>query len=420
MERPEPRLKVTPTEAARSILQTIHVLPTEHVRITDALGLVAAETVASPIDLPYWDNSAMDGYAVQSNDVRGKCPTELQVIEHIPAGTFPSKQVSSGQCARIFTGAPLPKGSDGVVRQEDTIPLDDDRVRITEDRDAGRNIRRRGEDIVRNAVLVDKGTELAPAQIGILASVARDQVLVHRRPRVAILASGDEIADLDERAAILEGRKVASSNTYTLETLVKQAGGHPTMLGIARDDPGDLKARLAGAAEADLLITSGAVSVGDHDHLRSVLQELGAEIRFWRIRMRPGAPVAFGLWNGLPWIGLPGNPVSTMVTFELFVRPSIRAMLGHLACFRQTVTVRTADIINLPARLTHFLRAVVHEQNGALTARLTGPQGSGILTSMAMANALLIVPEGQREVAAGSTLRAMLLDEVRHVEEVPF
>jgi len=254
----------------------------------------------------------------------------------------------------------------------------------------------------------------------VLASIAKAQIVVHRRPKVAILASGDEIADLEEAVAIREGRKIASSNSYTLTAMVRMAGGCPMLLGIARDDPQDLQTRLSGAAEADLLITSGGVSVGEHDYIRSVLQDLGAQIQFWRVRMRPGAPVAFGVWDQMPWIGLPGNPVSTMVTFELFVRPAIRVMLGHSRPFRQTVPVRLTEPISLHTGLQHFLRVVVQERDTELTAKLTGPQGSGSLTSMAKANALLIVPENQHELAAETTLKAILLDESRHIAEIPF
>jgi len=411
---------VTPTEAARTIIHTVRALTPEHVSLSEALGRIAAESISSPIDLPHWDNSAMDGYAVRGDDVKGNCPTELKVVERIRAGTFPSIELSVGQCAQIFTGAPVPRGSDGVIRQEDTTPLQDDRVKVNDDRDVRRNIRRRGEDVKRDTVLVARGSKLGPAQIGVLASVARAELLVHRRPKVAILASGDEIADLQEVTAILEGRKIASSNSYALAAMVRMAGGFPLPLGIARDDPEDIRTRLANAGDADLLITSGGVSVGEHDYMRSVMLGLGTEIRFWRVRMRPGAPLAFGVWNDMPWIGLPGNPVSTMVTFELFVRPAVRKMLGHTCPFRRVVPVRLTEPITLHAELRHFLRVVIEEGDGDLKAKLTGPQGSNILTSMVQANALLIVPEGQLQLPAETVLKAILLDDTRHVEDVPF
>ncbi len=255
-----------------------------------------------------------------------------------------------------------------------------------------------------------------------LASIAHAAPLVHRPPRVAFLGSGDEIVDLDHADEILAGTKIATSNSYTLFGSILRAGGVPLDLGVARDTKQSLRDHLARAREADLLVTTAGVSVGEHDLVRAVLTELGCDMKLWRIRMRPGAPLGFGLLDGKPWIGLPGNPVSTMVTFELFVRPAIRKMLGHALPFRRAVPVCVVEPITLGPRLRHFLRAVVSPADGAgaLTARLTGPQGSGILTSMARANALLIVPEDRASVAPGETLRALLLDDPHHVAEAPF
>ncbi|MBI4421799.1 MAG: molybdopterin molybdotransferase MoeA [Gemmatimonadetes bacterium] len=428
----EARQNLTPTEAARAILADIPTLPVERVPLHDALDRVLAEEITSPMDVPPWDNSAMDGYAVRSADLAragegGKARAkaggggiELRIGETIPAGTFPTTPLGPGVCARIFTGAPLPEGCDTVIRQEDTTPLGSDRVRLDQLRDLGKNIRRRGEDLRRGDVAVRRETPLGAAHLGVLASLAVAEVGVHGRPRVAILGSGDEVADLDERDAIRAGKKIASSNTYTLTALLRLNGAEPINLGIAKDDPTDLRDRLRRATDADLIVTTAGVSVGEHDYVRAVLEELGLSLRFWRIRMRPGAPVGFGMVDGHPWIGLPGNPVSTMVTFELFVRPALRKMRGHRGLFRRAVAVRVDEKIVLGPRLRHFLRAVVSEVGGGLAARLTGPQGSGILTSMAKANALLIVPEDRPEVAAGETLRAILLDETMHVEEPPF
>jgi len=341
--------------------------------------------------------------------------------ETVAAGAFPLRTIGPGEATRIFTGAPVPQGADTVIRQEDTLPVPNERVVIGNLRDAGRNVRRRGEDIRRGESVVVAGTALGPAQLGVLASIAHRQVLVHRAPRVAILGSGDEIADLDEKKAILSGKKIASSNSYTLDALIRRAGGVPRDLGIARDTKESLRTHLRRARGADLIITSAGVSVGEHDLVREVLTELGGELKLWRIRMRPGAPLGFGLLYGVPWIGLPGNPVSTMVTFELFVRPALRRLQGQPLPYRRTVPVRLAEPVTLGPRLRHFLRAVVTaEPGGALAARLTGPQGSGILTSMARANALLIVPEDRAAVPAGETLDALLLDDPHHVAQPPY
>jgi molybdopterin molybdotransferase len=416
---------LTPTEAARLILEHVTALPAERRALREALDLVLAEDVASPIDLPAWDNSAMDGYATRGADVEGASPARkvsLAVIESVAAGQFPTRPIGPGQATRIFTGAPLPVGADTVIRQEDTEGAAPGHVTVVAGRDARKNVRYRGEDIRAGAVVLAAGTALGPAQLGVLASIACATPLVHRAPRVAFLGSGDEIVDLDRADEILAGRKIATSNSYTLHALIRRAGGKPVDLGVARDTKESLRQHLAGARDADLLVTTAGVSVGEHDLVRAVLAELGCDMKLWRIRMRPGAPLGFGLLGATPWIGLPGNPVSTMVTFELFVRPVIRRLLGHRLPFRRTVPVCVGEAITLGPKLRHFLRAVVTPDGagGALTARLTGPQGSGILTSMARANALLIVPEDRPSVAPGETLTALLLDDPHHVAEAPF
>jgi molybdopterin molybdotransferase len=413
----------TPDSAAINILNHISRLPRELVQARDALDRVLADDIVSPVNLPHWDNSAMDGYAVRSSDMTGTPPHELEIIEEIAAGAFPTKVVGAAECARIFTGAPIPQGSDSVVRQEDTTRLSDTRVRIDDVRDVGRNVRPMGEDVRVGNTVLRAGTPLGPAQLGILVSVACFDIPVHRKPLVAILGSGDEIADVDERDAIINGRKIASSNTYTLTALVQRAGGDVLNLGIAKDDPSDLRSRLLDAAPADLVVTTAGISVGEHDYFHQVLEDLRLDKKFWRIRMRPGAPVGFGLIGdvgGIPWIGLPGNPVSTMVTFELFVRPAIRKMLGYTAVFPRLTPVVVGEPITLGPSLRHFLRVTLAGEAGKLTAHLTGPQGSGLLTSMAHADALMIVPEDKPEVAVGEILDAIVLDNNRHVEECPW
>jgi len=409
-------------DAARRILAEVRRQPALRVPLDDALDSVLAEDIVSPLDIPPWANAAMDGYAVRGNDVAGASderPVRLRVVEHIPAGAFPTRTLGPGECARIFTGAPVPGGADTVVRQEDT-DLGTERVTIVSDRDRDSNIRPAGEDIQRGATVLESGTVLGAAQLGVLASLAVAHPLAYRRPRVAILGGGDEIVDVDQPEEILSGRKIASSNTHTLVALVRKAGGEPVNLGIARDTPESLREHLGLALDCDLLVTSAGISVGEHDYVRAVLDELGAEQGFWRIRMRPGAPVGFGRVRGIPWIGLPGNPVSTMVTFELFVRPAIRKMSGHALPFRRSVPVTLAEPVFLKPKLQHFLRGVVTQGPDRVTARLTGPQGSGLLTSMARANALLVIPEGQFESATGTGIQAILLDDPVHQAEPPF
>ena len=399
-------------EAQERILAGVQVLPAAPVSLGAAHGRVLAEDVFSPLDIPAHTNSAMDGYATRSADVRGASkaePRRLRIVEEIPAGRFPTRPIGPGEAARIFTGAPLPEGADGVIRQEDT-EREDDGVAVFDDRDAARNFRLAGEDLRRGARALEAGAALGPAELGVLASIARGSVRAHGTPRVAILASGDEIADLDESDAILAGRKIASSNTYTLRALITEAGATPVSLGIARDTLASVREQFTRAiAAADLLVSTAGVSVGEHDFVKAALESLGGTMDFWRVRMRPGSPLGFAQVGGLPWIGLPGNPVSTMVCFELYVRPAIRKMQGRRAWFRRTVAATTEERVTTHGRLTHFLRAVVRERAGGYTARLTGPQGSGILTSMVQANALLVVPHDRNDIPAGASLPAVLL-----------
>jgi len=402
------------TEASERIMAAVAPLGAERVALPDALGRVLASAVASPITIPAWDNSAMDGYAVRADDVAGASetnPITLEVLETVAAGTFPTRPVAAGTATRIMTGAPVPDGADSVVRVEDTDG-GTARVAITSTRDVHRNIRGRGGDVRSGATVLEAGAPIGPAQIGLLASVGAARVSVHRRPRVAFIATGDEVVDLDRFGEVLDGRRIVTSNSYTLSAMIRAAGGEPVDLGIARDDPAELRARIEGATGCDLLITSAGISAGEYDYIRAVLAELGVKLDVWRVRIRPGAPLGFGRIGAMPWIGLPGNPVSTMVTFELFVRPMLRRMQGHTRLFRKPVPVALAEPVTTEAPLTHFLRAMVGTgDDGALVARLTGPQGSGILTSMALANALLVVPHDRQRVGAGETLNAILLGE---------
>ncbi len=404
----------TVSDAVARIVAGIEPLGVERVALLDALGRVLATPVISPLTLPAWDNSAMDGYALRAADVEGATaekPVSLTVLETVAAGAFPSRAVEAGSCTRIMTGAPLPEGVDTVIRLEDTDG-GIERVSIRSDRDAGRNIRHRGEDITTGTRVLDCGQPIGAAQIGVLASVGASSVDVYRQPRVAFFGSGDEIVDLDRFSEALDGKKIVTSNSYTLHSLIRLNGGIPVNLGVARDDPKDIRARIDRAAGCDLLITSAGISAGEFDYLRPVLAEAGVTLDVWKVRMRPGAPLGFGWLAKMPWIGLPGNPVSTMVTFELFVRPVMRRMLGHTRLFRRPIPVTLEEPVKIGAALTHFLRAIVSVQaNGTLSARLTGPQGSGILTSMSVANALLVIPEERPRVEAGETVNAILLSE---------
>jgi len=409
-------------EALGRILAGVPVLGTETVPLLEAQDRVLAEAVDSPLDLPPLTNSAMDGYACRAEDVRGAAkdaPKRLRVVESVHAGRRPTRGIGPGEATRIFTGAPLPEGADGVIRQEDTEAAEGE-VRVLTDRDAGRNFRPAGEDLKRDARVLDPGTVLTAAPLGVLASMAKAEVSVHRRARVAIVASGDEIADLDQAAAILAGEKIASSNSYTLHALVRDAGAIPVPLGIAQDTLGSVREKFAqAAASADLIVSTAGVSVGEHDFVHAALADLGATMDFWKVRMRPGSPLAFATVQGVPWIGLPGNPVSTMVCFELFVRPAIRKMQGHRVLHRRAVRATADEHLHTAGKLTHFLRGILRETPEGYRARLTGAQGSGILTSMVRANALLVVPETKSDVLPGESLTAILLGDAGAFADQP-
>lgn len=411
------------SEACEAILREITVLPATEVALLEALGRVLAEDVASPLALPPWDNASMDGYAVRSDDIRGAsagAPKPLRVISTIAAGGTPGRRVQAGEAARIMTGAPLPEGADSVVRVEDT-DAGEEMVRISSDRDALRNIRPRGEDVAPGAAAVRRGEQVHPGHIGLLAAIGRARVSVVSRPRVGVLASGDELVDIDRFDEVMAGHRIVSSNSYALAAAVRAAGADVIPLGIAPDDPDVLRERIA-SAECDLLLTTGGVSVGDFDHTRRVIAEVGGEKahRFWRVRIRPGAPLGFGVVRGTPWLGLPGNPVSALVTFELFARPAIRRLAGHGLAHRRPTPVRVEHEITINAPLTHFLRAIVRRDAQGYLARITGPQGSGLMSSMALANALLIIPPERQQIASGEVVAALLLhDDLAYAAEPP-
>ena len=401
-------------EAVASVLADIRPCPVERVALLNALGRVLATTVAAPLTLPAWDNAAMDGYAVRAEDVATasrESPVVLRVLETIAAGQFPTVPVAPATATRIMTGAPMPEGADSVIRVEDTDG-GIEQVAIADARDGQRNVRPRGEDFHEGDALFSPGAVIGPAQIGILASIGAAVVDVHRRPRVAIVGSGDELVDLDHFSEAATGRRSVSSNNYSLHAAIRAAGGDPVNLGVAADAPAALQDILGRSAGCDLLVTTAGVSVGEFDYTRKVIAALGADMKFWRVRMRPGAPLGFGWLGRMPWIGLPGNPVSALVTFELFARPVIRRMIGHTRLFRRPIPVVLEEPVRIAAPLTHFLRAVVRiGDDGVARARLTGRQGSAILTSMSLANALLVVPEDRVVVDAGEVLHALLLSD---------
>ena len=397
-------------EASERILARLGTCSSERVRLADALGRVLARDAVSTVALPLWPNSAMDGYAVRAEDVRGATsgrPVRLTVTESIAAGRFASGPVRKGEAARIMTGAPLPQGADTVVRVEDTDE-GDSTVEIRSDRDAERNVRPRAEDVAEGDTVLRAHSALGPSALAMLAAVGYADVDVIRRPRVAILGSGDELVPVEQFAEVVAGRRIVATNGYALAAIVREAGGEPIDLGIAPDDARAIADRLRDFADVDLIVTTGGISVGAHDHTRAVVSDLGT-VDFWRVRMRPGAQTGFGDIGGVPWIGLPGNPVSALITGELFVRAAVLRLSGLRAVHRVPLAVCLAERVTTPGGMTHLLRVTVTLTDGRRTARLTGPQGSGILSSMARADALLVVPEDRQVVEAGETLAAIPL-----------
>lgn len=405
-------------EALSLILSQVKEMGTERLAITSALGRVIAEDVFAKRDNPPWDNSAMDGYALRYEDIRGgtkEKPAVLMVTEDLPAGYTAKKPVNKGEAVRIMTGAPVPKGADTVVMVEDT-EKDGDRVKIFREAPLGENIRRAGEDVKTGELVVRKGAVIRPAEIGIMATCGRAFISVYQRPRVAVVSTGDELVDVDEE--ITEG-KIITSNSYTLSAMAADCGADPFQLGIARDTREALKEKLRQALHADVIITSGGVSVGDFDFVKDVLKELGSEMKFWKVAMKPGKPLAFGAIGGKPAFGLPGNPVSCMVCFEQFVRPSLLKMMGHERIYRPVVLATLKEDLKKKPGRKHFVRSFVTFENGGYSVTTTGDQGSGILKSMVAANALLIFPEGESCYKAGDRVKVQLTDRSFNYAEAP-
>ncbi|MDO8447015.1 MAG: molybdopterin molybdotransferase MoeA [Deltaproteobacteria bacterium] len=396
-------------EALSIILSQVKVMGTERVDITSSLGRVIAEDIYVRRDNPPWDNSAMDGYAVRFEDIKGATkenPAVLRVIEDLPAGYVAKKTVGKGEVVRIMTGAPVPKGADTVVMVEDT-EKEGERARIFRETPLGENIRKAGEDIKAGELVVPKGTMIRPAEVGIIATCGRAFVSVYQRPRVAVISTGDELVDVDEELS--EG-KILSSNSYTLSSMAAECGADAFQLGIAKDTREALKEKLQQALHADVIITSGGVSEGDFDFVKDVLKELGSEMKFWKVAMKPGKPLAFGTIGGKPAFGLPGNPVSCMVCFEQFARPSLLKMMGHGRIYRPVVqAVLKEEIKKKPGR-KHFIRSFARLEEGRYTVTTTGDQGSGILKSMVAANGLLIFPEELSTLKAGDVVKVQLID----------
>ncbi|MBL0940501.1 MAG: molybdopterin molybdotransferase MoeA [Gemmatimonadaceae bacterium] len=407
-------------EALEAVLAMVQEqrTPVAHVPLERALGCALAEDIRSRIALPPWDNSGMDGYAVLRSDVLGaseQTPRTLPVIGTSLAGADPTALpwVQKGTAVRIMTGAPMPPGADAVIRVEDTDG-GSEQVMVRGDRDAqGRgNIRPRGEDIQVGALVFSAGTTLRAAHLGVLASIGTATVPVHQLPRVTIVSSGDELVLLDRFDEVESGQRIVSSSHYSLPALLRAAGADVRVAPLVPDTLQDLSTALTQALDdgCDLLVTTGGVSVGAHDYARDALEAIGGTQHFWRARIRPGGPIGTGMVRNTPWIGLPGNPVSTLVTATLFAWPLLRSLGGHDMVHAMRVPVRLTQDVETAAPLTYFVRVVVEPNaSGQLEATPAGAQGSNLLRIMALANALLVVPESCNRAGTGDVCEAILL-----------
>lgn len=398
-------------EAREAILKETRILGVESVSIIDAAGRVSAEVVSASRQQPPWDNSAMDGFAVRSVDLQDASetnPVPLRIIEDIMAGVVGQKTVGPGQASRIMTGAPMPEGADAVIRVELTRELSRDTVEMRSSVGPGNDIRRAGEDQEIGDVLLKPGKVIRPAEIGLLASAPRALMSAYRRPIVAVIATGDELVEPDRSPS--QGQ-IINTNAYAIAAMVQEAGAIPRILPIARDTREHLRETFLQAKGVDAILSLGGVSVGDHDYVREVLMDVGVSMGFWKVRMTPGKPLAFGHWDSTLVLGLPGNPVSCMVSFELFARPALLRMAGRERIYRRMFKATLTDTMRKRPKMLHFLRVVLREEGGRWYAGSTGPQGSGILRSMSVADGLAVGEEGLEEVVAGTEVWVMPLDD---------
>jgi len=395
-------------QALQIVLENVAPLGIERVPVTSALGRVLAEDIYSPRDIPGFDNSAMDGYAVRAADVAAASearPVRLEVLETVAAGMMPSYSVAAGQAVRTMTGAPIAPGADAIVQVERTR-AEGNFVEVMAAAQAGAFVRPRGEDLRHGELVMSAGKTLSPSDLGTLASLNRAMVDAWRRPRVAIVATGDELVDIDQ---VPTGAQIVNSSAYALAGAIREAGAEPVMLKVARDTPEEVRARLAEALAFDVVLSTGGVSVGQFDHVKGVLDELGLRQLFHGVAQKPGRPLKFGTIGGRPIFGLPGNPVSTMVCFYLYVRPALIKMGGSTRIGLPRLAVKCANDIPISANLTEFVRVRLERRDGEIFAATTGNQSSGVLSSLSRADALLIGPAGVSLLRSGDQTTVLLL-----------
>jgi len=396
-------------EAREIILSKIEPKGVEKVSLDDALGRILAEDIIAQRNNPPMDNSAMDGYAVITADILSATPenpVKLEVVEHVPAGSVASVTLKNNQAIRIMTGAPIPPGADAVLMQEDT-DKNGNGILAKDKTEVGENIRLAGEDVKIGDVVIKKGVAITPSHIGMMAVVGRSNIYVSQRPTVAILSTGDEIIELDGNPT---GPCIYNSNGYMLAAQIRSAGGIPCYLGVAKDDEKDLMEKFDWALKCDIVVSSGGVSVGDYDLVKATLDKLGNEMAFWKVAMKPGKPLAFGKIGERPIFGLPGNPVSSFVSFEQFARPAIKKMMGANEVLPRTVQAKLTRTVHKKTGRLHFMSAVVSWDSGEYTVAPAEEQGSGVLKSTVNANGLLVFPLEKDELKSGDMVTVQLLE----------
>ena len=406
------------SEARKIILDSVDLLGTEVAGLDDCLFRVLAEPISARRDVPPTDNSAMDGFALTAaatDEASDSTPVSLPIVRTIRAGDLAGPPVGEGETVRIMTGAPIPIGVDTVVMVEDTY-VEAESLFLTKPVKRGANIRLAGEDIQNSDEVLPAGRPLRPADLGLIASQGVSQLKVHRRPEVAILATGDEVVSLGE---VPHEAQIYSSNSHALSALVTECGAIPRQLGIARDEPEHLAAMIEEGLQSDVLVTTGGISMGDYDYLKDAFGKAGVEILFWKVAQKPGKPMTFGMRRDKPVFALPGNPVSATLSFELYVRPALRKMMGHARLFRPTVwAVLKQDVRKKPGR-RNFMRGIVRrDDDGILYARTTGVQGSGILRSMSQANGIIVLSEDADGAKAGEKVEVYLIDSEEALSQI--
>ena len=401
---------VSVDEALRIVIEAAHALPPSVIPITDSVGFVLSEDIISEENVPSFDNSAMDGYAVRSVDVQSASrenPIALAVIDLIQAGDVSQHHLEKGQAIQIMTGAPMPLGADAVVMIEATEKTNDRSVLIFSPVGKDENRRHAGDDIRAGHIVFQKDRLIKPYDIGVLASIGKIAASVYPKPKIAIISTGNELVGINEPLPL---GKIRSSNNFTLQALIRAMGAEVIDLGIAKDSLSETEQKLQKAFSADIVLTSGGVSMGEFDFVRLALEKLGVAIKFWKVKQRPGKPLVFGTYQEKLFFGLPGNPVSSAVCFELFVVPAIKKMSGISNLQPLRIKAKSTETILKKPGLRYFLRGMVGKHNTEFVVSLTGNQSSGVLSSLSYANCLIDIPEEQGDTKIGDQVTTVILN----------